>query len=210
MQEDQPTGADDASLAASQGTILHFLITDNQVPILTVVLRALFVHVFLAVTTVREKQFFSTNSTKNAQAESLCKRLRARRLINQSQSSGGCLKGKKSLVVDCSVTINRFILLDAYPLPKIDSLLQRIAKYRVFSTIDLKSAYHQIPILNEEKLYTACEADGSLYQFTRIPFGVTNAKKWNFTFNTAKCSFLTSNLRILGHEIENGEIRPGP
>ncbi|KRX86343.1 Retrovirus-related Pol polyprotein from transposon gypsy [Trichinella pseudospiralis] len=81
---------------------------------------------------------------------------------------------KKRLVVDYSATINRFTLLDAYPLPKIDSLVQTIAKYRVFSTIDLKSAYHQIPIVNEERLYTAFEADGSLYQFTRIPFGVTN------------------------------------
>ncbi|KRY84767.1 Retrovirus-related Pol polyprotein from transposon 17.6, partial [Trichinella pseudospiralis] len=154
---------------------------------------------------------------------------------------------KKRLVVDYSATINRFTLLDAYPLPKIDSLVQTIAKYRVFSTIDLKSAYHQIPIVNEERLYTAFEADGSLYQFTRIPFGVTNgvacfqrvinsfiekeklkgvvaylddvtnleqflsaAKKWNFTFNTDKCSFSTSKLRILGYEIENGEIRPNP
>ncbi|KRX53722.1 Retrovirus-related Pol polyprotein from transposon gypsy [Trichinella sp. T6] len=81
---------------------------------------------------------------------------------------------KKRLVVDYSATINRFTLLDAYPLPKIDTFVQTIAKYRVFSTIDLKSAYHQIPIPNDEKLYTAFEADGSLYQFTRIPFGVTN------------------------------------
>ncbi|KRX92976.1 Retrovirus-related Pol polyprotein from transposon 17.6 [Trichinella pseudospiralis] len=165
---------------------------------------------------------------------------------------------KKRLVVDYSATINRFTLLDAYPLPKIDTLVQTIAKYRVFSTIDLKSAYHQIPIPNDEKLYTAFEADGSLYQFTRIPFGVTNgvacfqrvinsfikkeklkgvvaylddvtvcgmsqddhdknleqflsaAKRWNFTFNTDKCSFSTSKLRILGHEIENGNIRPDP
>ncbi|KRZ44323.1 Retrovirus-related Pol polyprotein from transposon 17.6 [Trichinella pseudospiralis] len=121
-----------------------------------------------------------------------------------------------------------------------------------------KSAYHQIPIPNDEKLYTAFEADGSLYQFTRIPFGVTNdvacfqrvinsfikkeklkgvvaylddvtvcgmsqddhdknleqflsaAKRWNFTFNTDKCSFSTSKLRILGHKIENGNIRPDP
>ncbi|KRZ59977.1 Retrovirus-related Pol polyprotein from transposon 17.6 [Trichinella nativa] len=165
---------------------------------------------------------------------------------------------KKRLVVDYSATINRFTLLDAYPLPKIDTLVQTIAKYRVFSTIDLKSAYHQIPIPNDEKLYTAFEADGSLYQFTRIPFGVTNgvacfqrvinsfikkeklkwvvayldyvtvcgmsqddhdknleqflsaANRWNFTLNTDKCSFSTSKLRILGHEIENGNIRPDP
>ena len=39
--------------------------------------------------------------------------------------------------------------------------------------MDLKSAYHQIPI-KEDKSYTAFEANGKLYQFCRIPFGVTN------------------------------------
>ncbi|MCP4297154.1 MAG: RNA-directed DNA polymerase, partial [Proteobacteria bacterium] len=45
---------------------------------------------------------------------------------------------------------------------------------KIYSTFDLKSAYHQIPRLEQERQYTAFEADGNLYQFTRIPFGVTN------------------------------------
>ena len=44
----------------------------------------------------------------------------------------------------------------------------------MFSTIALKSAYHQVPLKPEEKHYTAFEACGRLYQFTRVPFGVTN------------------------------------
>ncbi len=38
----------------------------------------------------------------------------------------------------------------------------------------MKSAYHQIPISEEDRKYTAFEADKNLYQFTRLPFGVTN------------------------------------
>ena len=53
-------------------------------------------------------------------------------------------------------------------------MVEEVARYRVFSTLDLKSAYHQIPIREEEKEYTAFEAYGKLYQFTRIPFGLTN------------------------------------
>lgn len=81
---------------------------------------------------------------------------------------------KKRMVVDYSQTINRYTLLDAYPLPRMDDMIEKIAQYEYFSTLDLKSAYHQVPILEEEKPYTAFEACGNLYQFSRIPFGVTN------------------------------------
>ena len=43
-----------------------------------------------------------------------------------------------------------------------------------YSNIDLQSAYHQIQIKAEYKLYSAFEAAGGLYQFTRIPLVVTN------------------------------------
>lgn len=82
--------------------------------------------------------------------------------------------GKKRMVVDYSRTINRFTLLDAYPLPRIDELVNKVAKNSFYSTLDLKSAYHQIPIRDSEKIYTAFEANGRLYQFRRIPFGVSN------------------------------------
>ena len=81
---------------------------------------------------------------------------------------------RKRLVVDYSRTINRFTRLDAYPLPRMDDLAQEIAKYIVYSSLDWKSAYHQIPIKKEDKPYMAFEANGKLYQFCRIPFGVTN------------------------------------
>lgn len=81
---------------------------------------------------------------------------------------------KKRLVVDYSRTINQFTELDAYPLPRIDELVNKMAQYKVFSTVDLKSAYHQIPLKESDKPYTGFEADGGLYHFNRIPFGVTN------------------------------------
>ena len=81
---------------------------------------------------------------------------------------------KRRMVIDYSQTINLFTNLDAYPLPKIEDLIAEIAKHEFFSTIDLSSAYHQIPILQHERIYTAFEAGGKLYQFKRIPFGVTN------------------------------------
>ncbi|KAI5721544.1 hypothetical protein M8J77_022092 [Diaphorina citri] len=70
--------------------------------------------------------------------------------------------------------INKFTLLDAYPLPRIEDIIAKVSENQVFSVIDLKSAYHQVPIMDSEKQYTAFEASGKLYHFLRVPFGVTN------------------------------------
>ena len=51
---------------------------------------------------------------------------------------------KKRMVVDYSQTINRFTYLDAFPLPTTHSTVSKVAQYSVFSSLDLKSAYHQI------------------------------------------------------------------
>ena len=85
------------------------------------------------------------------------------------------VNGKKQrMVVDYSETINKYTQLDAYPLPKIDEMLNKIAHYKVFSTIDLHCAYYQIPLSEKDKIYTAFEADGKLWQFTCMPFSITN------------------------------------
>ena len=58
---------------------------------------------------------------------------------------------KKRLVIDYSTSINRFTLLDAYPLPNIEDLVNTVAQARCYSSLDLRSAYHQIPLLEEER-----------------------------------------------------------
>ena len=81
---------------------------------------------------------------------------------------------KKRLCVDYSQTINIYTEQDAFPLPRISDLITKLAKYKYFSTFDLKTAYHQIKIKESDKKFTAFEANGQLFQFTRLPFGVTN------------------------------------
>ena len=81
---------------------------------------------------------------------------------------------KKRMVVDYSSMINRFTKLDAYPMSNIAKIIEDIVKYNVFSTLDLQSAYNQIPISLEDHKYTAFEVCGKLCQFTHLPFGITN------------------------------------
>ena len=75
---------------------------------------------------------------------------------------------------DFSQTINLFTELDAYPLPLIEDLVNKLSEFKYFSKFDLKSAYHQIELLESDRKYTAFEADGKLWEFLRLPFGVTN------------------------------------
>ena len=73
--------------------------------------------------------------------------------------------GKKRLCVNYSQTVNLFTQLDAYPLPRINDLVNKLSAYRVLSTFDLKSTYHQIPTLDSDKRYTAFEAGEKLWEF---------------------------------------------
>ena len=100
------------------------------------------------------------------------------------------LNHKKRLTVDFSQTINKFTQLDAYPVPRIDDLIAKISEFKVFSSVDLKSAYHQVPIPKEDAPFTAFEAGGGLYQFRRLPFGVTNGVA---IFQRAMDTFIENN-----------------
>ena len=54
---------------------------------------------------------------------------------------------RKRLCIDCSQTINLFTELDAYPSPRIDDMVNKLANYSYFSTFDIRSAYHKIMLL---------------------------------------------------------------
>ena len=51
--------------------------------------------------------------------------------------------------------LNVVTKMDAYPLPKIDELLNKLAAATMFSKIDLHSGFHQIPMEEESIPYTA-------------------------------------------------------
>ena len=78
------------------------------------------------------------------------------------------------MVINYSQTVNRFTQLDAYPLPKIEEVINDVAQDKFYSSVDLRSAYFQVPLREDERPYAAFEAMGKLYQYKRLPFGVTN------------------------------------
>ena len=83
--------------------------------------------------------------------------------------------GKDRMVIDYSRTINKFTHLDSYPLPKIDDIVNEVAKFKFISKLDLKSAYHQVQLHPDDIPYTAFQVGNELYEWLVMPPGITNA-----------------------------------
>lgn len=67
------------------------------------------------------------------------------------------------------------ILVDCYPLPKIQEILAATNGSRYFSLNDLKSAYHQVKLSEESKEYTTFITPLGAYRFRRLPFGLASS-----------------------------------
>jgi transposase InsO family protein len=78
------------------------------------------------------------------------------------------------VAIDYSQTVNIFTQKDSFPIPLIDEMVNELASFKFFASYDLRKAYHQVPISEGDKPFTAFEACGQLFEFNVIPFGVTN------------------------------------
>ena len=71
--------------------------------------------------------------------------------------------------------VNNVTVKDAYPLPLIEECIDSLAGKKWFCTLDMNSGYWQIPVAEEDKEKTAFLTRYGLYQFTRMPFGLSNS-----------------------------------
>ena len=71
--------------------------------------------------------------------------------------------------------LNRVTVKDAYPMPRIDEILDSLCGATVFSTLDATSGYYQLAMDEKDIEKTAFGWKGGLYEFTRMPFGLCNA-----------------------------------
>ena len=71
--------------------------------------------------------------------------------------------------------LNVVTIKDAYPIPRIDESLSKLRDAKFFTTLDLGSAFWQVPSGRgtERKTGFACEL--GLYPWKRMPFGLCNA-----------------------------------
>ena len=82
---------------------------------------------------------------------------------------------KKSvrLCGDFKMTVNQASKLDRYPIPKIEDLLARLAGGKKFTKLDMSQVYQQILLEEDSKQYVVVNTHRGLFQYTRLPFGIT-------------------------------------
>ncbi len=62
-----------------------------------------------------------------------------------------------------------------HPLPRQNELMDNLGKAVLFSKIDFRSGFHQVPLWLEDRPKPAFRLRGQLYQYNRMPFGLKNA-----------------------------------
>jgi deoxyuridine 5'-triphosphate nucleotidohydrolase len=81
--------------------------------------------------------------------------------------------GKKRLCVDYR-KLNSVTKKDAYPLPRIDEMMDALGKAKWFSSTDLTNGFWQIGMHPDSVQKTAFISREGLYEFNVMPFGVCN------------------------------------
>ena len=64
--------------------------------------------------------------------------------------------------------VNNKIVVETHPMPNIHDA-------RAFTSLDLRSAYHQIPLTEDSRSITAFITPDGLFRYTRVPFGLASA-----------------------------------
>ena len=85
---------------------------------------------------------------------------------------------------------------DAYPIPRMDESLSKLGYAKFFTTLDLGSAFWQVPLRKQERDKTGFACELGLFQWKSMPLGLCNATA---TFQRLMAQELTSVTKKYGN-----------
>ncbi|EIE79980.1 hypothetical protein RO3G_04685 [Rhizopus delemar RA 99-880] len=118
--------------------------------------------------------------------------------------------GEYRMVIDYR-KLNAITKKDSYPLPRIDDLLDTLGKAKIFSALDMRSGFHQVPM--EENTYID---DLNIYSnnpqehLTHLEQVFNCIKIANLKLNPEKCFFFKDHLKFLGYIVTKDGLKTDP
>ena len=71
--------------------------------------------------------------------------------------------------------VNNLTIKDSYPLPRTDDTLASLAGATIFTSLDLISGYHQLPLSKEAQRIATFTSHIGTFSYKSLPFGLVNA-----------------------------------
>src|ERR1700678_154612 len=71
--------------------------------------------------------------------------------------------------------LNKITKKDRYPLPLVSDLLNTAGKARIYTSLDLRHAYHLVQVTEGDKWKTTFRTRYGSFEWLVMPFGLTNA-----------------------------------
>ncbi|XP_037811309.1 uncharacterized protein K02A2.6-like [Lucilia sericata] len=76
---------------------------------------------------------------------------------------------------DFKVTLNLYLMIEKYPLPRIEEIFAKLYGGEEFTKLDLSMAYQQIELDEESRKFTTISTSKGLFQYTRLIYGLASA-----------------------------------
>lgn len=83
--------------------------------------------------------------------------------------------GSVRICADYSITINKQLNIDQYPLPTVNELFSKLYGGNQFTKLDLSMAYNQFCLSEESQRLTCINTHRGLFAYTRLVFGLASA-----------------------------------
>ena len=90
--------------------------------------------------------------------------------------------------------LNTLVIHEHYPLPRIDDMLSNLGGAKKISSLDLRSAFHQIELSEDSRELTAFSVNFRKYHLKKFPFGYSNSPG---AFQSIMCKALQKLLGTL-------------